>query len=457
MNFGLQTASNFRRYSSPAVTDARRDNPPTLNMVIVALTAISLYLNLPLLGVPGSMAILGGIILLGIHCVQQHQARVIASGLVVCTSLWIITIPFSPDPTRYGMEQLKSVALLMGSTLSAYGMFLELSTWPRKILLKCAIAISSILFLLSALEIYTPFRAISDEARRYLYSGRYLYEDDARDILFSGTIRPKVFTQEPSHLAKALAVTISASVVLSRHRYRVAIGLLAWLAAYRLVTAPTLLLGLGVIIASVVFKTPRAYSVTGLLVRIAAVAIPIAGFVWIQDLASLLPFARAQAIASGADRSFVIRSIGPATIAWETITRYPISGSGIGGREAISPIVLEFYGSLPGFWIERFRLNAGAGWGNAFFEIFTYSGIVTGAIVLPALLWVTRQFSSSALFSALLFFLVFNFDAGFTSSRPWIYYAILAASFAASYGQASRRPRSDARFAADPTLALSAR
>ena len=78
-----------------------------------------------------------------------------------------------------------------------------------------------------ALEQISPLRSVSDAFRAQAYA-RGHYSADDRDIAEHGGIRPKLFTQEPSHLAYVFVTTLTAGYLLARSKKRDLIyGLLA--------------------------------------------------------------------------------------------------------------------------------------------------------------------------------------------------------------------------------------
>lgn len=409
-----------------------------LRRLLLIVFLVGLYTNLGLViagtYVAGLIPGLAGLALLAANLAGRggSQNLLSAAGIGIASALWVLTIPFSPDLAGFGFEHFRSLALLILASLASFGAFLEVTTYRRETVLKACIWIAGSILVLAVLEVYTPFRAVSEWVRSTLYAGRYIYSADLRDVLISGAIRPKVFTQEPSHVAKAVGVALAGAMILSRNPNRYFIGGAAWLFAFYLIGSPTLLLTVGAVFAAHVFSRP-VLGVGGAMWRVVVVFAPVLAFMFLQDLAALLPFARAQMISSGQDVSFLTRSIGPAMIALETIKTYPIAGAGIGGRELVMDIVLQVYQQFPGYWLGRLTRNEGyAGWGNAFFEIFTYAGIVMSAILLPIMLLALRAMNASILLIVLIFFLVFNFDAGFVTARPWCYFGLLMALIAVS-------------------------
>ena len=406
--------------------------------LVVFLVAMYLNLGINLGGtyVGGLLASIVGLFLLALHLLSSSSKKVRFSTLIIAfaTGSWALTIPFSPNPSGFWLEALKSLAVLMTSVLAAFGACVELRTFSRKRLGTYCGFVAGTLIVLAYLEIYTPFRQISDAFRNTVFSGQFLYDADLRDLAIAGGIRPNVFTQEPSHAAKAIAVSLGGWIILSRSRYSYLIGSLAWVLAMYACRSPTLVLAIGIVTASWAYLRSLRHGKERpgqLIIRVLISIAPVIPFFVLPAIAGLLPFDRAQMIASGEDQSAITRTQGPMLVAYHTALEYPIAGAGIGGRELVSDIVYSVYSSFPGYYVERLTISEGyVGWGNAFFEMLTYCGIFMGLFLLPLLVAAMRQFHRDRLLIISLFFLIFNLDGGFGTMRPWGYFAVITAMVA---------------------------
>lgn len=424
-----------------------------LRRVAFGAFLIALYLNAGITFdgryFPGVVATATGLVLAALVIPSEGAVKK-AVLLLAAVSAWTPTILLSPAPSYFLGEHLISLANLAASTVIAYAVFREAITIPAATMHRAATALTGILLIVAILEIYTPFRDLVDAFRVSFYEGGFIYQGVERDVRIAGKIRPTGFTQEPSHFAKGLSVALTAAILTSTSRLRYWYGGAVWLLAVFLAGSPTLLLAPAVIALVHIFKTRR--NVTGMLLRAAIIFVPILSLALLEQIAAMLPFARAQAIAMGEDTSTITRSIGPVLIAWNVWLEYPIAGAGIGGRELVTDVVIDVYRQFPGYWIGRLTgANEGyAGWGNAFFEIPAYSGLVCGAFILPALYRSLKVFGGSSLLAFGMFFLVFNFDSGFVSQRPWGYFGLIIAVAAVSWRivptpvavRARRSPRS---------------
>lgn len=402
-------------------------------LLLVLLVATYLNLGVTVGGsyVSGLLLIPLGLALLSIHLMGPDRKKVgRATALFFIAGLsWALTIPFSPDPSGFFLEHVKSLALLVASILTAYGIYAEISRHSPRKLESSAIAIFLFLLILGLLEVFTPFSDLSNSVRSFIFGDAFLYSSDIRDLQIAGGVRPKVFTQEPSHYAKALAVSLACAVILSRHRSRYVLGGMGWILSIGVAGSPTLLLAPGIIALEMAYRSPTNYSSQFLkILRILVVFIPIFILANLQQVASYLPFERTQQIAVGSDGSALTRSVAPPMIAAETIRQYPLAGAGIGGRELVDDIVYRVYSQFPGYHLRRLDDNLGyAGWGNAFFEIPVYGGFVFTILLMALLLHSFKRLHFSRLLGFGCFFLIFNFDSGFVSPRVWCYFMVVMA------------------------------
>ena len=70
--------------------------------------------------------------------------------------------------------------------------------------------------------VFPPIRDLSETFRQIIFDGRFIYDYDGRDLLQYGFVRPKLFTQEPSHISKAfVAFGVGWYLLSSRRRFTV--------------------------------------------------------------------------------------------------------------------------------------------------------------------------------------------------------------------------------------------
>lgn len=185
-------------------------------------------------------------------------------------------------------------------------------------------------------------RDLSDSFRQTVFDGRFIYDSDARDLRDYGFVRPKLFSQEPSHISKAFIVFGTGWCLLSpsRRRFAVLLGFTVVLVVFLRSPFVLLTFPLAWFLDRMVSDRPVS--------RRVAVGIPMLGviaFVFTQVFS-----VRLSRILSGGDYSFFLRFQGPYEVALSSIEQYPIFGVGIGAKEALFDALriafsMNFYGT----------------------------------------------------------------------------------------------------------------
>jgi hypothetical protein len=400
--------------------------------VVVVAIVLGTYTNFALdVGalIYGLVPLIGGACLFLRHLGGNPLALRSVIQLVVISS--VVNLGSAAFPTD-AIELLQSTLLLIASVIAGIGLFLELRLWPRRWLELLVAGAAITVIVLGYLEAFTRFAQVSDAARETLYAaeGQFLYSSDERDLFLHGTVRPKIFTQEPSHPAKFLAITLAAWFLVSARPQKLVVVTIAFALAINMLRSPSLLAGPALVLYFLWCGSDgdvTARTATKRLLVLGLCAFLIAS---LPAWAAILPFERAQDIAQGLDPSTIIRLEGPMQIAAEIVHAHPLFGVGIGGKEYAWETMLGVYSNFPSVKLERFYLVSDAGWGNAFFQFVAYTGI-GGAILM--LWWLARVSDRlvvkdwpSILF---VFFLVFSIDGSFKTVRPWMYLFLIAAAY----------------------------
>ena len=139
--------------------------------------------------------------------------------IIYLSVVTFVGILFSDNMTIFFIERIKGFVQLIYSIGISYLFFLNVKDWPpRKV---CTLFLFCIYFILvgTTLEILTDFKRVSDAFRETVFRD-FLYDSDFRDLAFYGIIRPKLFTEEPSHVAKFLTLCVFVWFSLSTSRFR---------------------------------------------------------------------------------------------------------------------------------------------------------------------------------------------------------------------------------------------
>lgn len=277
-------------------------------------------------------------------------------------------------------------------------------------------------------EMYTPVRGLSDAFRQLAYSERFLYGALDRDISLYGRIRPKLFTQEPSHVAKAFIAFSVAWHCLSISKSRTFIVFVLTAVMTATLRSPFVLLAIPLTLICVqilrmstrvdtsTVQTPRRVSPMPVMLPVLATVM--------AGVGSIAFASRWESLASGSDFSFFSRFVGPFLVARETLSDYPLFGAGLGAKEFIFPYfntVFAQFGSSR-YLYDIYLDTLGNGLANS----LTFFGIVGAALFYILLTRLFRVFGPYMGFAGTLIALCFfNLDGAIEGIRMWGYIAIV--------------------------------
>lgn len=266
---------------------------------------------------------------------------------------------------------------------------------------------------------FPAIRGLSDSFRQTIFEGRFVYASDVRDLRLYGFVRPKLFTQEPSHVAKAFVIiAVGWYLLASRKR---TIYLLAFTAvAVLFLGSPFVLLALP--LAWFLDRMASGRPITGMV----ALALPVLGILSIV-LAQVFS-TRLASILGGGDSSFIIRFQAPYEVALRSIEQYPIFGVGIGAKEALSDQIANVY--LPFFDSSWLYENYSSVLGNAFANSFIYFGLAGAALFYYLVTKWASGFAVKSLVTMPVILLLFQLDGAIESVRMWGYIALVLGSYA---------------------------
>jgi hypothetical protein len=428
--------SNRPDHRSGVATDLpeffRGTRPTTWWTIVVLAILAGTYTNLALnVGtlLYGFIPLVGGAFLFVKHIRSNApMVRLLGYLLALCIVIDLGSVSFPLD----WVELVQSTVLLMASLVAGLGLFAELRTWSGRALESVLALTVLIVLTLACLEAFTPFSQVSNAAREILYAadGQFLYSSDERDMFLHGTVRPKVFTQEPSHPAKYLAVAIAAWFLVSKRRHRLLVSTALFALGAYVLRSPSLVAGPILVIYFTAFGADGESNHRRAASRLCAIALCAIAFFTLPTWVGLFPGERSMEIAQDLDASTIIRLLGPLEIASEIVKEQPLFGVGIGGKEYAWETMLSVYAMYPVMKLERFYLMADAGWGNAFFQFVAYCGIAGGAAFLWWIVAMSKRLVVKDWASILfIFFVVFNVDGAFNIVRPWAYFFVLASAY----------------------------
>ena len=337
----------------------------------------------------------------------------------------LLGIIFSDHISEYDIERMKGFIQLIYSMFLSFIFYLNLKKWnPHKL---CRLFIFFIFFILigAILEIYTDFKEISDNFRNIVFRSN-LYNADLRDIYFYGIIRPKLFTEEPSHVAKFYTLCLFVWFSLSNHKYRYIILFILTSIGLFLIRSPILLIIVPIsyfieiflrknLKFKIILKRKRV-----ILEKSLAVIIVFLTILGLYSFNTVLE-KRLTEIASGNDDSFNLRFLGPGLIAIEVLKEYPIWGAGVTGKEAISGIIDEVYYKIN---VNYYSIHSFST--NIAMSFLIYYGLLGGILFGLGVIFLLKRLQINHKFFILITFLIFGQTMGaFVGLRPWGYFFVI--------------------------------
>jgi hypothetical protein len=400
-----------------------RQQPNLFDTAILFVFLVGLYTNFavelgPKVPIPAIIAGGAGIVLLLRHAGWVEQRHVI--GLIGIITLYLVSVFFAPD-LRMTDERLKGVFQLTYSLVLGYAFFLIARRYERPRLARLFLALCLMLLVGTALENYTAFRNISDQARSVMFDfGNY--DSDVRDEFYYGMVRPKLFTSEPSYLAFGYTMFAFGWYGISTWRLKLPVYLAGLAAGFLLMRSPTIFLGALLVLPYELFLASRradgGYHLTrGIVMTIASAVILIAA-AW---AASNTLAVRLREIQDGGDPSFFTRQIAPVLVAKDTFARHPLTGIGITSEEAVADRLLSIFIRSPAYSPEwnigedPARLIT-----NYFWHHWIYFGLGWGLLLVLGLHWMLRQMGVTSVAFCWIAWIVFGQSMGaYVSPRVW--------------------------------------
>jgi hypothetical protein len=425
------SASPFRPRPKPAaplaVVARRRLDPVDLALICVFILGIYTHYTIqitarvPFPSVPAGLA---GMVLLWRRRDDITPAALGAFLAVVL--LYAVSILFATDLNFLG-RRFNGLVQLTYSLTIGYALFLTVRRASRRQIAAVCLSFALVLAIGCVLETYAGFRPVSDAVRLRLYSSG-IYENDFRDLLFYGRVRPKFFASEPATVTFTYALVSFLWLVVSRWRQKM-LGYLG-LAALGMVAmpGPTLMLMLVLVVPYELFASTR----NGIdLIRLAKVAcmagIVLAGF---STLSNLLFHERMRDIASGNDASYFYRVHGPPLGAMAVMKTYPIAGGGLTGEPFVQDLVVNAYMQSPKFspnW--QIVSPATELLINYFWLHWVYFGVVWGVLLLLAVsAWLKVLAVPSALFCWLVWAVLGQASGAYVGPTCWAVMFLTAAA-----------------------------
>ena len=351
--------------------------------------------------------------------------------LIYIYAVTMVGMVFAPDALGQFFERFKGITHLIYSTSVALLFFINMRKWKPELVSKLFMGFVLFILVGTMLEVYTPFKYLSDEFRHSVFRSG-VYEADMRDLILYGQIRPKLFTSEPSHVAKFYTLSLFVWFALSKHSWRYLIYFLFAALGFAVIRSPIIVLSLPLALAIEIFLR-KSINLSSIVTKekpvikgSLAVLIIISILLLTVALNTILVH-RVRTVIAGTDGSFAGRIIGPALIALNTVKEFPIWGAGITGKEAISDVIFD------SFWAVGVRRDDPYAAGCNFLMLFIcYYGILGGGLFIVGFIALLRRLKIGNGMFVTLSIIIFSQTMGaFVGLRTWgyIFIILLVASY----------------------------
>ncbi len=291
----------------------------------------------------------------------------------------------------------------------------------REVVERSLLVVWCLLLAGSVLEVAGLTREISDAFRARVYEEMYtLYDGDLRDISFVGWVRPKVFSTEPSCVTKMFIVAVNAWLLIRVTKIKAVTAAAATGAMFVIMGSPMYVVSVAMTLAVLVWN-PLSSIQTRVATVLAALIVSVLFVATFGDTAFSTLETRIQRIGTTEPdgqleiRSENLRAVIPWVSLVNNLSRWPIFGVGIGGKE----VALE----ESGLDLLSYKRVMGA---NASAEVWSYLGLLGGTLFIWLLL---KQASHTGVRRlGLMLILVFLFSqlmGGLDSFRYWGHITLL--------------------------------
>ena len=418
----------------PALAVADRLVPGLL--LILFCAGYYLYADLPIappLRLPAAGAIAGGWGLLLWHLGRLRYGDLAFAGAVIAVTLASLLLnPSFFESTalrQFSGEYATSFLVFLVSLPMAIGVIVAMRQCRPQAISAVALASASLTLAGVAAERFAGFAAVSEPVRTLLFPSEILYAEDLRDQLIYGAVRAKLFTSEPSHVAKAFVLAILVWYATARGIWRIPLvyGLVA--AGVILIKSPGILAVLPAVWAADLCRQRRSGWAVA-LVAAGGGAVIAGGLIGQEMFAERLAH-----IASGRDGSFIIRLLLPWEILCRVWAEHPLFGLGFGAKEAGIPYAIAAAQAMQLDVQALLDTNAPLG-NNGLLIGMIQLGPLGTILFVTGLVWFWRSACGPYwLFAAVALAAYMTLIGGINTPRFWGGFALITAAAAAAWRQ----------------------
>ena len=351
--------------------------------------------------------------------------------LIYLYAVTMVGMVFAPEPFEEFFERFKGIIQLIYSSSVAFLFFIHMRKWEPELVSKLFMGFVIFILIGTILEVYTPFKYLSDEFRHMVFP-RGVYEADFRDLSLYGQIRPKFFTSEPSHVAKFYILSLFVWFALSKNAWRYMIYIFLIAGGLIIIRSPIIVLSIPLALGVEIFlrKSINLSSIVTKkkpVIRGSLAVLIIISVLFLTIALNTILAQRTRTAIAGMDGSFAGRITGPALIALNTVKKYPLWGAGITGKEAIADVIFDSYWSI-GF--KKYEVYSSS---CNFIALFiSYYGVLGGVLFLVGFIVLLRRLGIGNGMFVTLSILIFSQTMGaFVGLRTWgfVFIVVLVASY----------------------------
>lgn len=256
----------------------------------------------------------------------------------------LLSIALSPGYAHVEQKFLAMAQFLLAVGVAVLIVRLMLQL-PVKSLERGLFVLMCLIVVGSVLEVLGVIRASSDAFRAWAYEDLYgIYDADLRDVNLVGWLRPKLFSEEPSHVTKFFIATANAWLLV-RVTWRKAVVVAGATVVMLVIMGSPMLLVSALITLSIVALnqrqrlSSRVVTLAVVLLVGACIGAYIAGSTFSTAVTRVTNVtSKAEDAGSGGESGDERRMVLPYLVLADTIMRSPLFGAGVGGKEVIAEV-----------------------------------------------------------------------------------------------------------------------
>ncbi len=414
----------------------RNNNRPGAGLFL-PIIIIVLYLQIEL-WIPYGPYLVSGVLAALLRPATKSEYLAVAALVLLGT----LSVSLSDLPGATSQEvlgRIRSLGIYFLSIMAGFGTYLVARERDVEKLHRFFKLLSLIIFSGALLENLGLIRDLSNSFRSYVFTSEILYVNDLRDIQQYGFIRPKLFTSEPSHLAKFLGLFLYLAALTAKSRSPLnMLTLIAILSMFAVQSAALLPGALMTIIHPFLFarnKYPRLFSSMLMLLVVAVSAAFIIG-----------PEAVGRLGLDGTalEPSAYLRLVRPMQVAYHVLQERPLFGSGLGAEASLHNFIIAALSADNVPWFVRNQSVGSFVFGNIHFALILQFGVLGTLLFIVLLSRLVGRLAGDHRTQFFLFFVLYGATVGSVNTPIlWGPVFLVLATLRASEASITAQPEMD--------------